>query len=281
MHIRIACLKQTTWLAICVFCMIGTGGPVRAAPISGLIVEETPDSATTGKWPEGLGSPAPYSGDVDDVKDNTAVAKPAQEQLGRDRQSSPPPNNRAKRPLTPSPSQTNEPTGSSQRATDVNEDWTLDREIKEAVRPLYEDLKASGVAEAVRGLKSDLGLNGSSSFNNPTSSDDAKDSGNSAPREFASAERLGNRSAHQDRQRSAMQIEQDKLAAAAALKELIEEVRPWLFGLAGLFVVGYMIKLGLAYFRLAAARSAKRAPRGKRSHRRHRRPPGTTDKSGV
>ena len=277
MRVRIACLKQTTWLVIGVLCMLGTGGPVRAAPISGPIAEETPgDSVTAGKWPDAPGSPAPYSGEVADVQDNAPVAKPAQEQFGRDGL---PPSSRSKPPLIPSPGQTQAPTGSPQGAKD--QDWTLDHEVKEAARPLYADLKASGVAEAVRSLKSDLGLSGGSLLNDPTSSDNAKDSGNGAPTESAAAERLGNSYGPQDRPRSATQTEQDKLVAAALWREFIEELKPWLFGLAGLFVLGYMAKLGLDYFRWAAARSTKRSARGTRRHRRHRRPPGTTDKSSA
>lgn len=278
-HASRACLKLAASLAIGV---IGMGGPLRAEPISVLIVEQTPgESATPGKWPAAVGSPAPHSGDVEDATGNATVAKPAREQLGLDRQSLPPPTIRSKPPLTPSGSQTRESAGSPDRATDADENWPLNREIKEAVRPLYEDLKTSGVAEAVRGLKSDLDLNDSSSPNAGTSSDDGKISGSSAPREFASAESLGNRYAPPDRQRSTTQVEQDKLAAAALWREFLEEVKPWLFGLAGLYVLGYMFKLGLDYFRLAAARSVKRSSRGTRSHRRHRRPQGTTDKSGA
>ena len=280
MRVRIACLNQTTWLVLGVLCMLGIGGPVRAAPISGPIVEETPgNSVTTGKWPEAPGSPAPYSGDVADVQDNAPVAKPGQEQFGRDGLPPPLPSSRSRPPLIPSPGQTQAPTGSPQGA--IDQDWTLDHEVKEAVRPLYEDLKASGVAEAVRSLTSDLGLSGSSSLNDPTPSESAKDSGNGAPTESAVAERLGNNYAPQDRPRSATQTEQDKLAAAALWREFIEELKPWLFGLAGLFVLGYMAKLGLDFFLWAAARSTKRSSRGKRRRRHHRRPPGTTDKSGA
>ena len=278
-HARCAFRKLAASLAIGVICM---GGPLRAEPISGLIVEQTPgDSATPGKLPEAAGRPAPHATDLEDATGNATVAKPAREQLGLDRQSLPPPTIRSKPPLTPSRSQTSKSTGSPDRAADADEDWPLNREIKEAVRPLYEDLKTSGVAEAVRGLKSDLDLNDSSSPNAGTSSDDGKISGSSAPREFASAESLGNRYAPPDRQRSTTQVEQDKLAAAALWREFLEEVKPWLFGLAGLYVLGYMFKLGLDYFRLAAARSVKRSSRGTRSHRRHRRPQGTTDKSGA
>lgn len=284
MHLRIACLKQTASVAlgvtIGVVCMMGTGGPVRAEPISGLIVEQTPGhSVTPGKWPEAAGSPLLHSSDVEDAKDSATVAKPGQEQLGTDRQPLLPPDNRSR--LTTSRSQTKEPTGSPDRTTYTNEDWTLNREIKEAVRPLYEDLKAYGVAETVRGLKSDIGLNDSSSFNDPTTPVNVKDSGNSAPREFASAEGLGNSAAPQNRPQSATEIEQNKLAAAAAFREFVEELKPWLFALAGLYVLGYMIKLGLDYFRWSATRSAKRRSRGIRRHRRHRRPQGATDKSHV
>lgn len=281
-YANITCLKQAVSVAIGAICVIGMGSPVRAEPISDSIVEQAPGhSVKADAWPEALGSPPSSFGGAANEEDDTTGVKSAPGPLGRDSPSLPPTNRESKLPLTPSRSQTSEQTRPPRAAANVDADWLLDREIKEAVRPLYEDLKSSGVVEAMRDLKSDLGLDGRSSLGDPASSGDANARGNGSPAESVSTERLDSGLAPQDRPRSATQREQDKLVAAARWKELIEEIRPWLFGLAGLYVLGYITKLGLEYSRQAAIRSARRASRGTRRHRRHRRPSGNIDKSSA
>lgn len=274
MRINIAQLKLASSVTIGVICIIGLGGTVRAEPITGQIVEQTPgDSVTPSKWPEVVASPASASSDIADEKNKATVSKPAQEPLVMDRQSIPPPAggnemllNHSGRPIIESP-------GSLAGDASVNEGGLLSRELKENVRPLYEDLAGSAVVETLRDLKSDLGLNGSPSFKDPASSDYSKNVGNSDTTESAPWEKSGNRYGPDNRPRTAAQIEKDKLATAVMIDEFVETVKPWLYGLAGLYILGYMVKLGLDYFRWKTTRSHKPL----RGRRRHRRSQGPTD----
>lgn len=269
MRINIAYLKLTSSVVIGVIFIFGMCAPVRAEPISGLIVEQTPgDTVTPSKWPDAVAGPATDSSDVAGEKNNAMAAQPLQEQLDRERQSIPPPTERNERLLNPLGSQLNESSGSPVVAASVNEGGLLSREIKEAVRPLYEDLAGSAIVETVRDLKSDLGLNGSPSFNNPTSSDHSQKGGNIDPTESEQWDRPGNRYDAHNRPRSAAQIEKDKLVTTVMLNEFIEAIKPWLYSLAGLYIIGYMLKLGLDYSRWKTTRSRKRVSRGRRRHRR-------------
>lgn len=266
MRANVAYLRRTVSVAIGVIFIIGIGGPVRAEPISNPIDEQTPgDSATSGTWPKTVGSPASNSSGVEGAKNTATVTKPAQEQPQGDPQSPSPPHKRPEQQLTRSGSQTNEAASSPEMTKGLYEDWTLDREFKEAIRPLYEDLKATGVVEAMRTLKTDLGLN----------------SGDQASSDYSRelAERLDNRSANQSRTQPTVQTEHDRLATAALWKDLVDEIKPWLFGLAGLYILGYLLKLWRDYLRWKTTRSRKRSSKSKRHHRHHRRPQGTPDKA--
>lgn len=279
MRINIAQLKLESAVTIGVICLIGLPSPVRAEPISGPIVEQTPgDSVAARKWPEVLASPASASSDVADEKNKATVATPAPEPLVMDRQSMPPSSGGNEKLLNHSGRQIIESSGVSAVDSSANEGGSLNRELKEAVRPLYEDLAGSAVVETLRDLKSELGLNGRPSFNDPASSGYSKNGGNSDTTDTPDSapwEKSGNRYGPGTRARTAAQIEQDKLANVVMLDELIETVKPWLFGLSGLYILGYMFKLGLDYVSWKTARTRKRASMGRR--RRHRRPQGPTD----
>ncbi|MBL8413047.1 MAG: hypothetical protein JNM42_01250 [Propionivibrio sp.] len=279
MRMSIAHLKLSSSVAIGVISILSLGVPVRAEPVSGLIVEQSPgESLTPSKLTEAGASPTSDSGDVADEKNKATGAKPAQEPLARDRQSIQPSAGRNERLLNQSGSQIIESSGSLAADARANEDGLLSREFKEAVRPLYEDLAGSAVVETLRGLKSDLGLNSSPSLNGTTSSDYSQNGSNSAPQDSEPWQGPGNRYGHHNRAQPAAQTEKEKLVAAVMLDELIEAVKPWLYGLAGLYIFGYMVKLGLDYFSWKTTRSRKRAARGKRRHRRPQRP---TDNRGA
>ena len=127
-------------------------------------------------------------------------------------------------------------------------------------------------------LKSDLGLNGRLSFNDSTSSDYSQNGSHSAPQESEPWQGSGNRYGHNNRAQAAVQTEKEKLVAAVMFDELIEVVKPWLYSLAGLYIFGYMVKLGFDYFRWKTTRSRQRAARGRR---RQRRPHGPTNNRGA
>ena len=275
MRISIPQGQLATSVTIGLICIIGLAATVRAEPISGPIIEQPPaDSVNPSKGPEVVASPASAPSDVADEKNQAIVVKPAPEQIVRDRQSTLSPAGGNEKRLNHTGNQIIESSGSSAVDASVNEGGLLSREVKEAVRPLYEDLAGSAVVETLRDLKSDFGLAGSSSFKDPASSDYPKNGGNSESTEPAPWEKSGNRYGPDNQTRTAAQIEKDKLATAIMLDELIEAVKPWLYGLAGLYIFGYMFKLGLDYFRWKTTRSRKRATRGRR---RHRRPQGPTD----
>lgn len=264
MNEDVADLKSSTLVAIVVICMIGIAVPAGAEPISAPIAEQAIGNSTgIGKGAETAENPATAFSDADDLKNNSTETKPGQAILLRDRQSPSSPSIRPERLVIAPGSLGNPPSGSQASPTTDDESWNLHRELKEAVRPLYEDLKAAGVVEAVRSLKADLGLGSSSPSDSRAGSGYPKNSADAAP---------------QDRQRSAAQIERDRLIAAAMWDEFVAEVKPWLYGVTGLFVLGYMIKLGVDYLQWKAMRSIKRGSRGMRHHRH---PKGAKHRDGA
>lgn len=274
MRINFTETKLVSSVTIGVICIIGFANFVRAEPLIGQIVVQTPDdSVTSSKLPEGIANPASASGDVDDDKNKATVVKPAQEPLIMDRRSMPSPAGENEKLPIYLGNRLVEAQGPSAIEANVIEGVGLSREFKEAVRPLYEDLAGSTIVETLRDLKSDVGLNGSLSFADPASSDYSKNRGNSDTTESAPWEKSG-RHDSDNRRRSAAEIEKDKLATAIMLDDFIETVKPWLYGLTTLYVLGYMVKLGRNYFAWKTARSRKRALRGRR---RHQRPQGPTD----
>lgn len=280
MCITIAQLKLTSSMAVGVISILGLCGTVRAEPINGSIVEQTPgDLVAPSKWHEVLASPATPSSDVADEKNKATGAKSAQELFARDRQSIPPAAGRNERLLNPSGSQIIKSSGSLATDARTNQDGLLSQEFKEAAaHPLNEDLTSSAVVQTLHALKSDLGLNGNPSFSDPTTSDYSQNLGHSAPQDSEPWQGPGNRYGQNNRAQTAAQIEKENLVAEVMLDELIEVIKPWLYSLICLYIFGYMVKLWLNYSRWKTTRSRKRASTGRR---RHRRPHGQTTNRGV
>lgn len=135
--------------------------------------------------------------------------------------------------------------------------------IKEAVRPVYQDITNSGFVEAIRSIESDLGLSNKRPFG-AESGAYAENSGSEPHRESAAWATPGNNAATTSRPRSAEEIERDQIMAKVMLKELVEEVKPWVLVLIGLYAVGYAIKLLWDYRRWKMARRRKRTSSGHR-----------------
>lgn len=250
---EVADLKWSASAAIVAIWMIGIAAPAVAEPISGQVVEQAiGSSAAPVKGVEEGNNPATALSGADNDKYSPTDPRTGQAPLPRDRQAPSSPSIRQEQPVVPTGSLANQAPGSPATDTAEDERWSLNRELKEAVRPLYEDLKAAGIVAAVQSLKADLGLSSSSPSDPKMASDNPRSPGNSAS---------------QDRQRSAAQIERDKLIAAAMWDDFIEDVKPWLYGLAGLFVLGYMIKLAVGYVEWKAMRSIKQGSRATRPHR--------------
>jgi hypothetical protein len=240
-------------------------GPVCAELVNGLSVERSSgDLGVLNKLTGAIGGPASDGGDADDDQHNATGAKPAPEQGVQGRQATPSPAGRAEKASLLSVSQAGESAKSSAAAASVAGDSSLHQEIKEAVRPLYDDLKGAGVVEGLHDLKSGLGLSGAASFSERTPSDDPQDPANIAAREAERAGNPGAAPALNDRPRTAAQIERDKLANSILMEQLIDELKPWLFGVIGLYMLWRMIKMGFAYAEWKANRPVKRRSRSSR-----------------
>ena len=68
----------------------------------------------------------------------------------------------------------------------------------------------------------------------------------------------GNRPVADARYQTADQAKGERLLAQAMMEQLIQDVKPWAFGLVGLYVLGYILKLALDYHHWKVTRGDKR-----------------------
>jgi hypothetical protein len=246
--------------ALALFGALGDGAALRAEPIAVRIVERESGAAQDpGNGQEDADRLELHFPDAEDSKDDGA--KEAPERLAVDRQALKPRTGQREKSSLAARVEVSEPSVSAvvsaavSAAAPMDDDWAWDREFKEAVRPFYDELDAAGIVDAVGGLRSYLALTISS----------ALDDG--APAEPAPWEASGNRS--EARQRSAAQVEKEKMLASIMIEEMIETVKPWLFSLVALYLLWRMVMLGLDYSRWKTTRARKRAPRSRRRSARH------------
>lgn len=136
--------------------------------------------------------------------------------------------------------------------------------VKDAIRPLYRDLSDSGVADAMRGLRSELGLKKDQELGQSETTQGSPNAGHGNP-DAASWETPGNKYGNGEPQRTAAQVERDKILASVMLAKLIDDAKPWLIGLVAVYVLGYLIKLAIAFGKYQSARRLRHV------HRRSRR----------
>lgn len=222
-----------------VFLIAACAVQAEPTPVAGSL-STSPDKTSD----KSSASGAPDAATGDDGKDASHAASVMREHLAREEQFVPPPNSRV----------SNQPLGQlskglvTQARPDVAEGGFAST-IKDFVRPIQEGVAQSGVMEAVRNFEADMGLSKRPETADPSSRGySAGVPGTGAPA------------------KTAEQIRRDQIASSMMLEEFINEVKPWAFGLAGLLVVGYLVKLWLTYLRVKAARPGKR----RRSARRRR-----------
>ena len=135
--------------------------------------------------------------------------------------------------------------------------------VKEAVRPVYDQLVESGAVEAWHDVKEGLGLNKNKW---------GEDGQTNAPPIRAGQTEAAN-SAWQDPGRppkTAAQAQMDRELDAFMMKKLIDDVKPWFFGLIGLYALGYLLKAGFEFVQWKSARRRER--RAARAAHRSARP---------
>lgn len=146
-------------------------------------------------------------------------------------------------------------------------DW--EREIKEAIRPIYDDLAARGVIDAVQGLRSYLAMLGVL-----LSGDSAPPAGDRTRAGGVAETRVGSTDAGWEPQtgridslmpgKSEAQIEKEKLIATIIVKEWIAAVLPWIYALVALVIVWQIAKATLSMVGSRSTRAQRRAAKSRR-----------------
>ena len=147
-------------------------------------------------------------------------------------------------------------------------DWDWEREFKEAIRPIYDDLAASGVIDAVRGFRSYLAMLGVFlSGDPPTPTGNRARAMNAAEPQVGPAgwETSSGRIDALTPGKSETQSEVDRLVVEMIVKEWIAAVLPWIYGLLALFVAWQVARLTFAFMRSRSTRARKRAKTRRRS----------------
>lgn len=144
------------------------------------------------------------------------------------------------------------------------DDASLHKTIKEAVRPVYNELVESGAMETWHDVKETLGLS-SHNWDRP-----------GVEGETRTADRPLNPNgfAWQDPAqpvKSAAQAQLDREYDAYLLRQLIDDLKPWALGLVGLYALGYLAKLVFKLMQWKVARRRERRAQHARHHASHHR----------
>lgn len=275
MHINMSYRARAAWVSAGFAGVLGMGCPVCAEPIG----------ATS--WSDGVEIPDAEASDVEGRQNRATGAPSQQELLIRARQwhlanTGQTEGGQGERLLFQTDAQAMASAVLTATAPIANEDAQWHRELADtvldAVRPVYEGLASFGILDAVRSVESELGLDKVWSVNDSFSGDYFQYAGIGLHPDSVSWAGPGNRSDSFSRPRSAGQIADDQRNAALLMEQLIEEIKPWVFTLVALYVLGYMVKFSLDYVQWRAARRRKRSAMGaghtgRKRHRRHRRRP--------
>ena len=131
--------------------------------------------------------------------------------------------------------------------------------IKDAVKPIHEELSQSGIVQSIRKIEADMG------GARPHDATDRKSPEYSTGRPDPAAPA-----------KSPEQTRREQHHAALMMDDLIKEIMPWMIGLLVLLAVGYLMKTWLTYLRKKAGRAGKLRRFGRRKTR-HRLPSSSHD----
>ena len=151
------------------------------------------------------------------------------------------------------------------------EESEWERDLKEAIRPIYDELAASGVVDTVHGIKSYLNL-----LNAAVAPDGGRSNGGSGPPAVADplvAERSApwaGAAAGYGTDAPAVHGERERMVAALIFEEWISTLQPWFFALLACYLAWQAARLAINFSHWKSARAKKRGARGT-SGSRHRR----------
>ena len=135
--------------------------------------------------------------------------------------------------------------------------------IKDAVKPMHEELSQSGIVQSIRKIEADMG------GARPHDATDRKSPDYSTGRPNPAAPA-----------KSPEQTRREQYHAALMMDDLIQEIMPWMIGLLGLLAVGYLMNTWLTHLRKKAGRAGKLRRFGRRKTR-HRLPSSSHDADGA
>lgn len=130
--------------------------------------------------------------------------------------------------------------------------------IKETVRPVYDQLVESGAVEALHDVKEGLGLDKNQWTDQNKAVGEPKSPGQWDTPETSQAPRTD------------AQAQMDREMAGMMREKLIDQLTPWLAGLLGLYLLGFLIKLLYGYVRWRSARRNERLIKRAKRHTAHR-----------
>lgn len=233
MHLALGHHTLAAIMAISLLGLLSPGGRASAAPVA---QHEATEPMTGAVDPTELAlEPAAFTVDGRDGK-NAVIQAPGAAQ-GRVTRTE-----RASSPSTQTTQTKPEPQNSVARQPGVSPGPDLAAEIrstvKESVRPLHDQLVESGALEVWSDLKADLGLS-----KNKWGSEGATEADPTTPT-HPDASHSASWQDPTHRPMTAAQAEVDRELAARMMEKLIEEIKPWVFSLGGLYLLGYLVKAG-------------------------------------
>ena len=149
----------------------------------------------------------------------------------------------------------------------AGEEAYLEHDFKDAIRPVYDDLVASGVVDAVQGFRFYLAMLGVYLSNEHVMPSDQNVRLASVAEPYAGTTNWEMRAAGTDASLapSEAQSAREKLIAAMIIEEWIAAVLPWIYGFIALLIAWQIGRLGYGFVRARSSRSHRRATR---SHHR-------------
>ncbi len=244
MHLKVGHHTLATLMAIGLFSACVPGGPASAAPVTR---EDAAQHMTDVVDPPELTlEPAALAADSGPGRALQA-ASAAQGGLMRADQAHSPSREATQTKVAPQNSMA-APSGASP-GPDLAAD--IRSTVKESVRPLHDQLVASGAVDAWKELKTDLGLD-----TGKWDTDGTPGANPMAPGREPSGS-PGWRDAAQP-PKTAAQAQADRELASHMLEKLVDEVKPWAISLLGLYLLGYLIKAGIGHSQRKSIRRRER-----------------------
>jgi len=247
MHVKLGARRSAAILAMGLLGVLGLGGTVSAEPVT------HQDSMQAGSDPAG---PVESVLDTQELQTDGPTGHQKAGLTANPAQGRPAPAERTAAPATPAKTA---PTVSLAPLNNTRPEPSLGAEIrstvKERVRPAHDQLVESGLMNAWKELKADLGVGDSEWREEDANASHPK---SSARVDGPTASRWQET---EQRPKTEVQVQMDQEMASHMLKKLIDEVMPWAFSLLALYLLAYAINAGIGHSQRRSIRRKARETR--------------------